>query len=149
MHFCDFLPAANIRLLRNRINSRKKVLETLAEMMADAHSGIDKQTIFNHLTDREKLGSTALGQGIAVPHCRIPNLDTPRAALLHVVPGVDYDAPDGMPVTMFFTLLVPENAAEEHLELLSGLAATLAQPTVKEQLLEADSAEQIMAALKR
>ena len=147
MSFCSYLSPALIRL-EDPAHSKKKVLETLADLFA-ANNTLKAQTVFEQLLEREKLGSTGLGKGIAVPHCRIADLDEPLACLLRTKTGVDYDAPDGTPVSLFFALLVPESATDEHLQLLSDLAHRLSDPTCVKRLAQATDAKQVVAVLQQ
>ncbi len=142
------LSVDRIQLIENTLASRKRVLQALAGMLANPEDKISEQMILNQLLEREKLGSTSLGDSVAVPHCRIPNLPQPCAALLRVVPGIEYDAPDNVPVKLFFALLVPQDAAEEHLQLLANVAKILTQPKVKNDLMETNDATQIISILK-
>ncbi|MDR0769815.1 MAG: PTS sugar transporter subunit IIA [Burkholderiales bacterium] len=87
-----------------------------------AREGLAARPLIDALEAREKLGSTALGQGVAIPHGRIKNLGPARAAFLRTQSPIDFDAPDNKPVDLFFVLLVPEHATEQHLQLLSELA---------------------------
>jgi PTS system nitrogen regulatory IIA component len=87
-----------------------------------AREGLVAKPLIDALDAREKLGSTALGQGVAIPHGRIKNLDQARAAFLRTQKPIDFNAPDQKPVDLFFVLLVPEHATEQHLQLLSELA---------------------------
>ena len=148
MKFADFLSSENIKFSQNGINSRKKILETLAQMLSNGQPDLDPHIIFDHLLEREKLGSTALGEGVAIPHCRISGLGEPHTAVLRVKPPVDYDAPDNLPVTIFFGLLVAGDATKEHLNLLASLAETLTRPELRELLLNTEDPEDILAALK-
>ncbi len=147
MDFCSCLSPSSVRLA-DPAHSKKKVLETLAGMLAQ-RSGLDLQTVFECLLEREKLGSTGLGKGIAVPHCRIADITRPLTCLLRTETGVDYDAPDGAPVSLFFALLVPADANDEHLQLLADLARKLDNPARVKRLLLATDAEQIIAALQQ
>ncbi len=146
MDFCSCLSPASVRL-DDPAHSKKKVLETLAGVFA-AGTGLDSQTVFEHLLEREKLGSTGLGKGVAVPHCRIADVTQPLAGLLRTESGVEYDAPDGAPVSLFFALLAPEEAADEHLQLLSELAEKLSDPERIKRLHQARDTAQVIAALR-
>lgn len=148
MHFSSYLSADHIRLLSS-ISSKKKTLELLAELLASQNGALDAHQIFNQLVEREQMGSTAIGHGAAIPHCRLAGLDAPLAALLRVDAGVNYDADDGLPVRLLFALLVPENATQQHLELLAGLATLLNEPVFVRRLLEADGEQQVLDLLKR
>ena len=146
MDFCSCLSPDMIRL-SDPAHSKKKILETLAEQFA-SHSGLDRQLIFELLLEREKLGTTGLGKGIAVPHCRIGGIQRPLACLLRTQSGVDYDAADGVPVSLFFALLVPEDATEEHLQLLGDLAHRLNNNESVERLNRATDTTQIINVLR-
>ena len=148
MHFSSYLNAERIELLAS-ISSKKKTLEMLAALLAPQNGALDAHYIFNQLVEREQMGSTAVGHGAAIPHCRIAGLDAPLAALLRVDAGVNYDADDGLPVRLLFALLVPENATGQHLDLLAGLATQLHEPVFVQRLLEADGKEQVLGLLRR
>ena len=147
MDFCSYLSADAVRLGASA-HSKKKVLETLAGMLA-AHCDLHAQALLRQLLEREKLGSTGLGGGIAVPHCRVAGLSRPLACVLRTGSGVDYDAPDDEPVSLFFALLVPEDADDEHLQLLGDLARRLNDPERVKRLECAADADEIIAVLHK
>lgn len=101
--------------------SKKRVLQTLAERLANAVPGVTEIDLFDQLIARERLGSTGLGQGIALPHCRLANIDRPVAALVKLDEAVDFESPDRQPVDLMFALVVPETATDEHLQLLAAV----------------------------
>lgn len=101
--------------------SKKRVLQTLAERLSNSVPGVTELELFDQLIARERLGSTGLGQGIALPHCRLANLDRPVAALVKLDDAVDFESPDRQPVDLLFALVVPETATDEHLQLLSAV----------------------------
>ena len=101
--------------------SKKRVLQTLAERLASAVPGVTELDLFDQLIARERLGSTGLGQGIALPHCRLANIDRPVAALVKLDDAVDFESPDRQPVDLMFALVVPEAATDEHLQLLGAV----------------------------
>ena len=103
-------------------SSKKKVLEEIAQYIAQQYPDINENTIFNSLIGRERLGSTGIGQGIAIPHCRLENCQKVIGALLTLEQKVPFDAIDNEPVDLLFVLIVPQEATSEHLELLSQLA---------------------------
>ncbi|MDD9805492.1 MAG: PTS sugar transporter subunit IIA [Gammaproteobacteria bacterium] len=148
MHFSRYLTTAQIRLL-DSVSSKKKTLETLSELLTSQNGALKARQVFTALFEREQMGSTAVGHGAAIPHCRIAGLERPLAALLRVGAGIDYDAADGLPVRLFFALLVPENADQQHLELLAGLATQLNEPVFVRRLLEAGSADEILGLLRQ
>ena len=121
--------------------SKKRVLEQIASLVATELPELDEQDIFESLIAREKLGSTGFGNGIAIPHCRLPGCHAPLSAVLHLDSAVDFDAIDGAPVDLLFVLLVPEAATDEHLELLRQIARMLDRSEVRERLRQAQSSE--------
>jgi PTS system nitrogen regulatory IIA component len=108
---------------RQDSSSKKRALESLSKLLANDLPGFTDGEIFDSLIGRERLGSTGLGKGVALPHGRMKGLDTPVAALLTLVQGIDYDAIDNQPVDLLFALLVPEESTDEHLKILAQLAA--------------------------
>lgn len=129
------------------ITSKKRLIETLAELLASDHPRLSTEGVFERLLERERLGSTGLGHGIALPHARIKEVTEAVGAFVQTVHAVDYDAADGEPVDLAFALLVPEAATEEHLQLLAHLASLFSNPLVRARLREADSATTILRLL--
>ncbi len=124
--------------------SKKRVLEQIAQLIARDLPDLDAQQIFESLIAREKLGSTGFGNGIAIPHCRLPGCSQPLSAVLRLDAPVDFDAIDGAPVDLLFVLLVPEAATDEHLELLRQIASMLDRADVRERLRQVDSNEALL-----
>lgn len=114
--------APQLTLCRVAASSKKRVMETIAEKIQYQDETLNDNTIFNNLVARERLGSTGIGQGIAIPHCRLEGLDHVVGVLLTLDEGVGFDAIDNQPVDLVFALIVPKEATSEHLELLSQLA---------------------------
>ncbi len=114
--------------------SKKRILEYIAHLIATDVPGIDEDVLFESLVAREKLGSTGFGNGIAIPHCRLIGCTTPISAVLHLETAIDFDAIDGEPVDLLFVLLVPEEATDQHLELLRQIAGIFEQDDVRERL---------------
>jgi len=123
--------------------SKKRVLEQIAKLVARELPDLDEQDVFESLIAREKLGSTGFGNGIAIPHCRLPGCSAPISALLRLDAPVDFDAIDGAPVDLLFVLLVPEAATDEHLELLRQIASMLDRSEVRERLRHAQSSDSL------
>ena len=121
--------------------SKKRVLETIANIIASDIPSLDADTLFRSLVAREKLGSTALGHGIAIPHCRVANCEKTIGALIVLTAPIDFDAIDGAPVDVIFTLMVPEQANSEHLQTLAKLAELFQQASFRAALRAADSNE--------
>jgi PTS system nitrogen regulatory IIA component len=104
------------------VSSKKRAFECLATMLANTQGMLDVETIFDALTNREKLGSTALGNGIAIPHASL-SITRPCGALLLLDEGVKMDAPDKKPVQLFMAILVPSSQASEFSQLITELAS--------------------------
>jgi PTS system nitrogen regulatory IIA component len=110
------------------IASKKRLLEHISELLATDAPRLTWEEIFNSLINREKLGSTGLGKGVAIPHGRIAALDKPVCAFVRLGEAVEFDAADGEPVDLVFALLVPEDSTEEHLQVLSSVAELFSRP---------------------
>lgn len=123
--------------------SKKRVLEQIANLVARELPDLEAKSIFESLIAREKLGSTGFGNGIAIPHCRLPGCPTPISALLRLEAPIDFDAIDGAPVDLLFVLLVPQAATDAHLELLRQIASMLDRSEVRERLRHAQSSESL------
>lgn len=120
-------------LLDIEASSKKRVFEQ-AGMLFENHLGLARSIIFDSLFAREKLGSTGLGQGVAIPHGRIKGLKQAVGAFLRLATPVPFESPDGRPVDLLFVLLVPEQATEQHLQILSELAQNFSDRTFREKL---------------
>lgn len=136
------LPTENI-LLNVQASSKKRVFEQAA-LLFENHQGIERGKVFESLLARERLGSTALGKGVAIPHGRIKGLKEATGAVVSVVQPVPFDAPDALPVAFMFFLLVPEQATQKHLEILSELAELLSDKSNRDQLVQASSPDAIV-----
>ncbi len=124
-------------------SSKKSVLETVAESISKDIEVINSDELFDSLIAREKLGSTGLGNGIAIPHCRIKNCQHITGALITLENPVDFDAIDGEPVDLLFVLLVPEQAHEDHLNVLAELAARFSDSGFCQRLRDSNSNESL------
>jgi len=114
--------------LDNQAASKKKALEEAAVLLARGLEEPASDAIFERLLERERLGSTGLAHGVALPHARIEGIQQTRGALLRLHTAVDFDSLDGQPVDILFALLVPAEATSEHLQLLATLARIFSQP---------------------
>lgn len=119
--------------------SKKRVLEQFSDLIANDQPTLNRNEIFESLLSRERLGSTGLGHGIAIPHGRISNSERAIGALIKLQDGIDFEAVDHQPVDLLFALLVPEQSTEEHLQLLAMLAEMFSNAVVVEQLRNAHS----------
>jgi nitrogen PTS system EIIA component len=126
------LPPANI-VLDLEVSSKKRMFEQVG-LLFENNQGIARSLVFESLFARERLGSTGLGQGVAIPHGRIKGLRDPVGAFVRLKTPVAFDAPDGKPVMLVFVLLVPEQATEQHLQILSELAQMFSDRELREQL---------------
>ena len=121
-------------------SSKKRLFEQVGLLFENQY-GIARGTVFESLFARERLGSTGLGEGVAIPHGRIKGLKDAVGAFVRLAQPVAFDAPDGKPVSLVFALLVPEQATEKHLEILSELAQMFGDRALRESMsLAADAA---------
>lgn len=121
------------------LGSKKRVFEQMGLLFENNHQ-LARSSVFDSLFAREKLGSTGLGQGVAIPHGRLKGLREACAGLVRLREAIPFDAPDGQPVRLVFVLLVPERATDLHLQILSELAQMLSDSGFREQLLNAPDA---------
>jgi nitrogen PTS system EIIA component len=127
-------------LLDNDSTSKKRVFERVGILFENTHQ-IARSQVFDSLFAREKLGSTGLGQGVAIPHGRVKNLKEGIAAFVKTQHPIPFDSPDGLPVNLIFVLLVPERATDMHLQLLAELAQMFSDKNFREKLVnESDPA---------
>ncbi len=136
----EILPVSHI-LLDLEVSSKKRVFEQ-AGLLLENEVGLARADVFDCLFAREKLGTTGLGQGVAIPHGRHASVKKAVGAFIRTQEPVVFDAPDGKPVSLIFVLLVPENATGEHLEVLSKLAGKFSQKAVREALMQAATPEE-------
>ncbi len=138
----DILTAENC-LMEAPITSKKKLLEYLASFIANALPESSSSDIFERFLSRERLGSTGIGEGVAIPHCRLPQCTQPFGVLLKLDEAIDFGAMDHRPVDLIFALLVPEEADSQHLKVLAMLARSFTEPSFREALRNAPNAEQL------
>jgi PTS system nitrogen regulatory IIA component len=122
--------------------SKKRVFERVGLLFENSQK-LSRSQVFDSLFAREKLGSTGLGQGVAIPHGRIKNLREAVAAFVKTENPIPFDAPDGQPVNLIFVLLVPERATDLHLQLLGELAQMFSDTSFRERLLASNDPEAI------
>ncbi len=160
----DLLSPDRIRC-RCEIHSKKRALQTVAELLGaslrDAESAaedddpdttrepaaLSDMTILDALISRERLGSTGIGHGIALPHSRLAGIEEPLAALVTLNEGVDFDAADDMAVDVVLGLLVPEDCNDEHLKILAGLAKRFSDPAQRDAMRECDDGSVLLTRL--
>jgi len=115
------------------ISSKKKLLEFIANTVTE-QCGLTQSKLFNSLLDRERLGSTGLGNGFAVPHARLADLKETFGVFVKLAKPINFDAPDKELVDLIFCIIIPEHATDEHLQILASLAKTFSQPSIREDM---------------
>jgi nitrogen PTS system EIIA component len=114
--------------------SKKHSLEIVSELLANASPGMPHDEIFAKLVERERLGSTGLGQGVAFPHCRFAGIEEVHAALVKLAEPVDFESPDDEPVDLIFAVMVPEQITDSHRDEIAKISETLKDERVQAQL---------------
>lgn len=155
----DTLISSNAVIINQTIKSKKRALEVLAEQLAIEatkaqqysletidpdtvdSAAIDPLEIFHLLTNREKLGSTGIGHGVALPHARTNLTDHAVGALLKLDKGINFDSPDQQPTDLIFSLMVPEHYTDEHLKILAYLAGLFSDENFCQALRDSNNAE--------
>lgn len=130
------LPAEQV-LVHVDATSKKRAFEE-AGLLFETQHGLNRALITDSLFARERLGSTGLGHGVAIPHGRIKGLKQPLAAVFQLLNPIGFDAPDELPVSLMIFLLVPEAATQKHLEILSEIAELLSDGSLREQMKTSD-----------
>ncbi len=124
------------------------VLGQLARALAAARSDLDADRLLEVLMDREKLQSTGIGEGVAIPHGKLPGLDRLLASFARSREGVQFDAVDGQPTNLFFLLVVPEQSGGQHLKALARISRFFRDASFRKQLMEANSLEDVVQAIE-
>jgi PTS system nitrogen regulatory IIA component len=142
MNLISRLLAESNVILDLEVASKKRVFEQVG-LLFENNNQIARSQVFDSLFAREKLGSTGLGQGIAIPHGRIKGLKEAVGAMVRLRQAIAFDAPDGQPVNLIFVLLVPEKATDLHLQILSELAQMFSDKSLREKLLTGATAAEV------
>ena len=129
-----------------KVKNKKQLLHELSARAANL-TGLEERDIFDTLLQRERLGSTGLGQGTAIPHCRIANLKHIVGLFARITEPIDFDSPDGAPVDLVFLLLAPEGAGADHLKALARVARLLRDPEVARKLRNSHDVDALYAVL--
>lgn len=145
MDLIDLLPTEAV-LASLKVNSKKQALQEMAAKAAEVTGRSDRE-IFDTLLQREKLGSTGVGHGVAIPHGKLPGLARLVGVFARLDKPVDFDALDDRPVDLLFLLLAPENAGADHLKALARIARVLREQAIAGKLRAADDAAAIYALL--
>lgn len=149
MKISNFLSPDDI-FIRFGANSKKQLFEEMVRLAAGRREGLDQRSILDQLIERERLGCTGIGNGIAIPHarCRPPSAMTELVAQLAILSRpIDFDASDGMPVDIVFMLLAPEHSGGEHLALLALASRLLASGSTVKALRRSSSSKEAWAAI--
>ena len=128
--------------------SKKQVLEELSKL-AESKLGINSRTLLENLTKREKLGSTAVGNGIAIPHANISSIDRPFVFVSTLINGLDFNSTDDLPVDIIFLLIAPDNKGSEHLQALALISRLLRNKELTTKLRGCKSAESALAVISQ
>lgn len=126
----------------------EEALQVVATCLAH-EAGLEADAVATALLERERLGSTSVGEGFAIPHCKLGGLKSIKIALARFEQGVDFNAGDGIPVTFFFVVLSPPDQPAAHLQVLSQIARVLKGKVLRHELLEAADAESVVQAVRR
>lgn len=145
MHLLDLLSPARVRA-NAAVTGKKRLLEQLAKLLAEG-GGEGERSVYDSLCTRERLGSTGLGHGVAIPHGRSARAPTATGAFLRLGEPVDFGAPDGEPVDLVFALVVPEHYAQQHLMLLASLAEMFGDAEFRQRLRQAPDSAALYALL--
>lgn len=139
----NLLPGA---VCLSNAGSKRSIMEALADRLAATYD-LDRESVLDGLEEREALGSTGFGRGVAIPHARVSGLNRPVAAFLRLDGPVDFAAADGMPVDLVFGLISPANAGIGHLHALAAISRLMRDDHIREALVEAQDAEALYALL--
>ena len=142
MQIKDFISEQGI-IFSPSVSSKKRALEVLSETIAHQDSNLNKNKVLDALLAREKLGSTGLGNGIAIPHCRIEGLQNIYVSVLKLDEGIDYEASDDHEVNFLFCLVVPEDANDDHLQLLASIAELLNNEILQKPIQECSNSTEL------
>jgi len=129
-------------------NSKKRILEIISGIAAKNNPDVDEATVLSSLLARERMGSTGIGNGIALPHGRLAGLENVIAIVVTSTPAIDFDAIDNKPVDIFFTLLVPQEQTEGHLQTLAMVAGKLSDKETIKTIRKAQTSDDIIRALQ-
>lgn len=139
----SILTPAHVQALVD-VTSKKRAFEEAGLLFENLH-GLSRALVTDSLFSRERLGSTGLGHGVAIPHGRIKGLKAPLAAVFELATPIGFDAPDDQAVNLLIFLLVPEAATQRHLEILSEIAELLSDAALREQLTSTTDSAQLFA----
>jgi PTS system nitrogen regulatory IIA component len=131
-----------------RSRTKKEVLEELTGALLNCKANLDKEALVEVLLEREQLGSTGIGDGIAIPHGKVPDLDELIVSFGRSTPGIEFDSMDGRPTHLFFLLIAPENSAGVHLRALAKISMLLKSAHFRQRLMESGTREEIFQVIR-
>jgi len=142
MRLSEILDSKNI-IPDLKAKDKQKALEELAETIENSRPSIDKNALVKVLMERERLGSTGIGDGVAIPHGKFNGITEPVISFGRSIKGLDFESMDGQPVFLFFLLVAPENSASVHLKALARIAKLLKNSTFRKTLMELPTRQEL------
>jgi PTS system nitrogen regulatory IIA component len=142
MRLSEILDAKNI-IPDLKARDKKKALEELAQTIVSSRPSLDKNALVKVLLERERLGSTGIGDGVAIPHGKFHGISEPVISFGRSIKGLDFESMDGQPVFLFFLLVAPENSASVHLKALARIAKLLKNSTFRKTLMEIPTGQEL------
>ena len=139
----DSILSPDCVLFKQQCNSKKRILENIASHLCDLHPILDPGNVFSALIARERLGSTGIGHGIAIPHCRIKGSTKTIGVLVTLETPIDFNAIDNEPVDIIFVLVVPDDNDEEHLQTLATLAEAFSNTNRLNKIRQATDSQEL------
>ena len=138
MELVEILKEVNV-ILELKAEDKKNVLEELAGAISDHDPSVDKESLVKVLIERERLGGTGIGDGVAIPHGKLSSARHPIISFGRSREGLDFDSIDGRPAHLFFLLIAPENSSGTHLQILARIAKLLKSSSFRKRLMEAST----------
>ncbi len=142
MNIADLITQERVEV-RHDLRSKKRVLEDVSKLLSQASLDLAENEVFTSLVNREKLGSTGLGAGVAIPHGRVRGLEQSIGAFFRLTQGIDYESNDGQPADLVFGLIVPVDCTQEHLDTLRTLAEMFTDDDFTAKLRKAESNQEL------
>ena len=146
MHLSDILEEKNV-IPDLKAKDKRGVLEELVDTIVRNDPSLDKSSLVKVLLERERLGSTGIGDGVAIPHGKFPGIKTPIVSFGRSRKGLDFETMDGEPAFLFFLLVAPENSASIHLKALAKIAKILKSSSFREALIKVPTKEELYRAI--
>jgi PTS system nitrogen regulatory IIA component len=138
----------NLIIPELKASTKGEALDEMTRVLADVHPEIDLEELRRVLAEREQLGSTAIGGGIAIPHGKLPGLDRVLAAFGRSPGGIDFESVDGAPTRLFFLLVAPEDSSGMHLKALARISRLLKEESVRERLLSCSESTELFRIMR-